>query len=180
MPSFATVAELVTYMNRTFAVGAETDRAQQALDVATSIIQNYTRQRIERVAGETAILRRTYGTIALLPELPVEAVTSVTDDTGTLVVDTDYEVREGGVLRRLVGTWRYDLTVVYTHGYATIPNDIKGVTLQLAESWHGHGGRDVESEALGTYRVFFAAADQWAGARTVLDRYRITKVPVTV
>jgi hypothetical protein len=170
--AFATAEDLATDLQRNL-TAVETATATQALDIATQIIKTYTRQQIEQTTGETVVLRRTYHPILLLPQVPVTAVTSVNDGT-LLTVDTDYEFSAAGVLKRLHGTWRTNVTVVYTHGYATIPLDIRGVTLSIAARRFTGGPSNVEAETMGPYRVEYGreSVDLKPEEIDVLNRYR--------
>jgi hypothetical protein len=136
MASFAAVADLVTYLNHTFAAGAETERAQQALDLASSDIKNYTQQMIEEMEDDTITLDGPDSCELVLPEIPVTVIASVEIDGEALAAD-DYELSgAAGILRRVNGaTWGTkfgSIEVTYTHGYAAIPTDVKSVCLALA------------------------------------------------
>lgn len=139
MPSFATPADLAAYLQRAaFAAGAETTSAQLALDIATSIVIARTGQTFAVVTGDTVTLDTHGGEDVFLPQRPVTAVASVvtrergSTATTTRTLNVDYE-RRGDRLRWVgVGYWPYEVTVTYTHGYATIPDDVKGTTLAVA------------------------------------------------
>ena len=97
-----------------------------------------TGQTFEAVTGDTITLDTHYGEDVRLPQRPVTAVTSVVTrhrgETATTArtANTDYEVR-GDRLRWVgLGYWPYEVTVTYSHGYATIPDDVKGATLAVA------------------------------------------------
>ncbi len=67
------------------------------------------------------------------------------------------------------------MTVVYTHGFAVIPNDVKGVCLALAaRSLQSPDG--VNSETVGSYSVSYSrtggAVSLLDEERRLLDRYR--------
>lgn len=136
--SFAAPADLAAYLQREpFAAGAETTSAQLALDIATSVVVARTGQTFTAVTGDTVILDA-HGEDVFLPQRPVTAVTAVTTrERGSMVTTTrtlnvDYEVR-GDRLRWVgVGYWPYEVTVTYSHGYAAIPDDVKGATLAVA------------------------------------------------
>lgn len=138
--SFATPADLAAYLQREpFAGGAETASAQLALDIATSAIVAETGQTFEAVVDDEIVLDTHGDGDVYLPQRPVTAVASVvTRDRGavattTRTLNTEFEVR--GHRLRWVGLgagWPYEVTVVYSHGYQTIPDDVKGATLALA------------------------------------------------
>lgn len=143
--SFASPAELAAYLQRDpFADGAETTSAQLALDIATSIVVARTGQDFAPVVGDTITLD-SGGEDIYLPQRPVNAVTSVTTrgrgstSSTTATLNAEYEVR-GHRLRwvGLGGVWPYEVTVTYDHGYATIPDDVKGATLAVAAEIHAN------------------------------------------
>ena len=143
--SFASAADLATYLQRAaFAVGAETTSAQLALDIASSVVVGRTGQTFDVVANDVVTLDTCPGEDVRLPQRPVTAVTSVTTrDYGSAAVTTrtlytDYEQR-GGRLRWVgVGWWPDEVTVTYTHGYAVVPDDVRGATLAVAAELHGN------------------------------------------
>lgn len=142
--SFAAPADLAAYLQREpFAAGAETTSAQLALDVATSVVVARTGQTFTAVTGDTVTLD-THGEDVFLPQRPVTAVTSVTTrDRGSTITTTrtanvDYELRRDRLRWVRGGAWPYEVTVTYDHGYATIPDDVKGATLAVAAEIHSN------------------------------------------
>lgn len=136
--SFASPADLAAYLQRpAFTAGAETTSAQLALDIASSVVRERTGQ--DFIVATSTVTLDTHGDEDVrLPQLPVTSVTSVTTrnrgsvTTTARTLNTDYEVR-GGRLRWVgIGAWPYEVTVTYTHGYATIPDDVRGATLAVA------------------------------------------------
>jgi hypothetical protein len=52
-----------------------------------------------------------------------------------LVVDDDYKLSQHGILRRVDNDWEIGTQIIqitYTHGYATIPDDVVGVCTRAA------------------------------------------------
>lgn len=149
--SFATVAELQDWMG--FTVDAsETTRAQLMLDSATSGIKAWTRQTIEQVTDDTVQLQGTWEHVLELPERPVTSVSSVAVDGEAQTVTTDYLVVRNELRRPNAEFQNWQpptsdffpfaktgwggpsviVEVTYTHGFATIPDDIKGICLAKA------------------------------------------------
>ena len=134
---FANTFDLAAYLQRSTLMGSEAASAQLALDIASSVVRERTGQDFA-VVTETITLD-TYGAEDVrLPQLPVTEIASVTTRergstiTAARTLNADYEVR-GGRLRWVgLGSWPYEITVTYTHGYATIPDDVKGATLAVA------------------------------------------------
>lgn len=138
MASFATVADLETFLRKDFAVGSETDQAQAALDTATAEMKAHMGQNIAQVTADQITLDANGAGVLFLPERPVTAVSAVTVDGTALTVANDVDWYSYGALYRdrdRGGTWgdeRQSVVVTYTHGYATIPDDIKRVCVKRA------------------------------------------------
>lgn len=147
--AFATVPELSAYLGRAL---DNTEQAELALTLATGIIQSETGQTIERVEDDTVTLRGgPYGELTL-PERPVIEVSAV---LGEHVRDDEWSWRGGQLVRRF--GWPEVVVVTYTHGYATIPADIKAITLALAARVLAQNAADasggIKRETVGAYTV---------------------------
>lgn len=129
---FCSVSDVSTFLGKTLLV---TDvQALQAIAEATAVIQNYCNQALLQVSTDVILLDGTGSTKLFLPELPVATITSVEVDD-VLLLATDYSLAENGVLWRLYGPWPVgarNIEVTYTHGYATIPDELKGVCYRSA------------------------------------------------
>lgn len=174
--SLATVADLELFLGATFTATDE-DRAQLLLDLATGAIQRFTRQTIELVEDDEVTLAGNWTGALVLPQVPVVDVTAVElVDVETLTVDEDYiwdgqrTLWRGAVVPGLDaaspgGNWggdRQRVTVTYSHGWATIPDEIRGVCLQIAtRSWRNPAL--VSAESVGQYSVTYGAAAQGIG-----------------
>lgn len=173
----------------------------EAIQEATVAIQNYCQQRIELVTDETITLDCSGGLWLLLPELPVVDVTSVVEDSVALVAgaDEDYQLGQHGVLHRVGAYWTEGvqiIEVVYSHGYAVIPEDVVAVCTRAAARRYQAGLRSAEAAgvpgvaatSLGDYSVTFTTegAEGWLGAsgarmlleseKDVLARYRVVRI----
>ena len=153
MAAFATVTLLEDRL-QTDLDATDSNRALQLLDAATGLIKREARQHIEQVVDDVIVLPPTGTNTLLLPELPVTAVTSVVVDGLTLSAVNDYTVLfDSGVVRLRQPRWRrwlHDTTVTYTHGYATVPDDLVGLCVEMsARAWVNPRG--VASEQIGTY-----------------------------
>lgn len=190
--AFATEAELEAYTGAAVA----TDRATILLDTATAAIQAYTGQTLSLATSTAITLPGNYTGRLDLPERPASAPTLVKLGDTTFSEDVDY-VFDGqwslyrglaavGVFNATLpesfltgyadwGGPQTQITVTYTHGFATIPNDIKGVCLALAaRSLQSPDG--VNSESVGSYSVSYSrtggAVSLLTEERAMLDRYR--------
>lgn len=170
MATFATEAQLEAYAQRSI----DATLAQFALDVATSLIQNYTGQTIFLVEDEVVTLYPRSHEV-LLPQLPVVAIDSVVSDGDPV----EYVHRGSGVID-LEGSWTDSVTVTYTHGYATIPFAIVMACVQTAAALTTPTttpGMASETEAIDDYRhtVTFSGTSGGSLSRDtmrMLDAYR--------
>lgn len=172
MAALATVSELGDWLGITISAGADTSRAQQLLDGMSGLARRHARQTFDLVSGDSVDLRGTFEPVLTLPEQPVVAVNSVTFD-GTALTSSQWELLPHGRLFRTgttvsdrkhhaAGTWGgplYTVTVDYDHGWATIPDDVKGVVLAAAaRAWANPNGALYES--VGSYRIGFSNEQQ--------------------
>lgn len=118
--------------------GISTGNMAKALDVASAAIRDAAGSAISEETA-TVVVNGGRGNLLGLPG-PVTAVTSVTVD-GTALSADEYEVLPNGL-------WRFcgwmicgrpvPVTVVYTFGLATVPDDIVDLTCLLAKAWLDH------------------------------------------
>lgn len=123
LPPLATIADLEDRLGRSFSTD-ETARAYALLDDASAKVRAYTRQQITESTSTDRV--RTRNGVVRLPQRPVTAVTAVAD---TLATALD-AVWDGGEQLRLYFDGYVDVT--YTHGYATVPDDIVTVVAGVA------------------------------------------------
>ena len=154
---------------------------------ASARVRGYTRQEIDADTS-TAIVR---GPIVLMPQRPVTAITSVSDLTDpanpVLLTVDDWVLRPGSVLE--TPNYGGNLSVVYAHGFATIPDEIVelvcGVASRLAGINAG-AASGVQQETAGSESVTFgwdsyqAIAELTTGEKRVLDRFYPKRAGVTV
>ena len=161
---------------------AEQNRLAAVVRDVSAAIRSYTGQTITLVEDDEVRLRVVGGQIRL-PQRPVVEVSAVTSTTGTAL---SYEWN--GIEHADVTTWagnywptHQDLVdVTYTHGYATVPDDIVAVACQVAirSLAVAIDSTAMQQESIGgySYTLGGAAANGalgfLAGERQVLDRYR--------
>lgn len=151
--------DLVTWLGVT---GLSLERAMLALETATGWVQDHTGQRLTPVTGDTVTLTAGWPTQELeLPERPVTSVTSVTVSGVTYSAASDFTLYQNTLQtgwydagRR--GRWSYwpqFVTVVYSHGYSTCPQGIRGVILSAAAriigNPEGHGASSIGGMSFG-------------------------------
>ncbi|MFC9429254.1 mobile element protein [Streptomyces sp. NPDC056987] len=150
-----------------------------ALTAATRRFRGAVGHRVTLVEDETVILDGNGRESVPLPVWPTTAVASVTLNGQLLEETTAYDWSDMGVLRRL-GCRRWPdrlrcLTVVYSHGWADVPEDIAEAVIDQARSMFVVTP-GVQSKAVGGQSVTFGAqaaigvTDQWQKA---VDRYKI-------
>lgn len=150
MAQFATAADLADRLGLTFS-GEEQARADALLTSASGLVQAEARQRIELVEDDALIVRGTVDDRIPLPERPVVSVASVVLDgtpidgwflEGNELVRGAVDVFDGLPLLGSAG-FGYEsqtLVITYTHGFDSIPDAIKAVTLEAAvRAWVNPG-----------------------------------------
>lgn len=199
MANFAAVADVENFLQIEITEADEIAACETALTDASAAIRNYTKQYIELVSDDDIVLDVRGGLRIYLPELPVVSVSTVIEDGTTLTADDDYKLGQFGILHRLDQVWAWGiqiLEIIYSHGYATIPDDIIAVCVRAASRRYQAGLKaaedeavlGVESKSLGDYSVSYgseggSAGDGIMGAsaarmlllseKDILNRYRI-------
>lgn len=144
---------------------------------ASARVRGYVRQQI--TAGTSTVTVR--GPVVLMPERPVTAITtvvdvSVVDDPYTLEAD-EWVLRSGGILE--TPDFGGNLEVTYSHGFATVPDELKELVCGLASRLtqiNAAAAAGVQQETAGSESVTFgfdsykAISDLTAGEKAVLDR----------
>ncbi len=150
MAAFCTIADLAAFLQITIPAGSAA--ATQAISEASAAIQNYTHQVIELVEDDEYTFDvDARQTKLFLPELPVTEISEVVEDAEILGVDADYKLGRNGVLHRVAGFWYagvQTVTVEYSHGYATIPDDVADVCKRAASRTYQAGLRAAESDGV--------------------------------
>ncbi|OGC95309.1 MAG: hypothetical protein A2W25_05175 [candidate division Zixibacteria bacterium RBG_16_53_22] len=165
---FATIQDIEAFLQIEITTPAQILSAQRALIEATAAIRNYTHQYLGRVDDDAITLDSKGWTRMFLPELPVIDVSAVVEDGETLTVDDDYKLGQYGVLHRIGQKWASGIqiiTITYSHGYETIPDDIVAVCTRAASRGYQAGLRaadsagvmGVASKQLGDFSVSFVS-----------------------
>lgn len=154
---------------------------------ASARVRGYTRQTIS--AATSTVTAR--GPVVSLPQLPVNTITSVTDvsdpDAPVVLTTDDYQLRAGGVLE--VPNYGGNLEIVYTHGWATLPDElielVCAVASRMANS-NAAAASGVQQETGGSESVTFgfdsynAIAELTTGEKRMLDRIFPSRASVVV
>lgn len=197
MADFATLSDVAAFLQIAITTPTQIAAVNRALTEASETVRNYCHQLIDLVEDDEITLDCVGGVRLFLPELPVTEVSEVIEDGETLVIDDDYKLGQHGILHRVGQKWVKGIqivTITYSHGYATIPDDIIAVTVRAASRAYQSGLRaadadgvlGVQSKSLGDFSVAYGAeggAEGVMGAsaarmllmseQDILNRYRI-------
>jgi len=200
MANFCEMQEVADVLQVAITDADQAASCERAIVEATAAIRNYCHQTIELVADDEYTFDVWSPCWKLfLPELPVISVASVVEDEETLTVTDDYKLANHGQLVRVDQRWPVGVqivTVTYTHGYATIPDDVVAVCARAAarrfqaglKAADSDGVPGITAKALGDFSVSFTSEAGGgmgeglmgvSGARMlllsekdILDRYR--------
>lgn len=138
--ALASRADYEEIFNVSLDVG-EAVQVERLLDIASStLLASAYGQTISEATTEDLTLSPSGGVVRF-PQRPVTAVASVTYDGDALTEGDDYRWTEGGngqpayLIRRIDGVdsyWADDVVVTYTHGYATVPDQIVAAVVFMA------------------------------------------------
>lgn len=186
MPDLATVQDLNNFSQ--LAVDPSDESAAFLLAVASGMIRRYLDQDITTVLDDVEYVDPVNGSVAVLRQLPVQSVSLVettTDGvTWTAVDPASYTVsRRQGIVSARPWTgvrWGYDpesWRVTYTHGYETVPDEIKGVCCSIAARFYSTPA-GIDSERTGQRQVKYAMESAgFSGMETlVLSAFRNPRV----
>lgn len=130
MAAFATPTELAGFLQRDL----DTYSATQALDIASQNIRTACGWSISQEIVTAQEFDGTGNQSIFINTLNLTAVASVVA-AGVTLTAADYKFYRYGWLRRIYAYWPCFpkiVAVTYTHGYATVPDDVKGACLVMA------------------------------------------------
>ena len=171
MTALATVADLGVRLG--LDLTADTRAAAILTDVSAAV-RGYTGRTFTKTTDQSVEVDVCCGK-ATLPDGPVISIDSVKVDGD----DITYTWTSGRTIRDLLACG--PVTVVYTWGYETVPDEIVGVVCQIAGRAYGTNPQQAAapSESLGGWSIGATPAAAAAGAfglmhgeRDTLDRYR--------
>jgi hypothetical protein len=153
MGNLATLEDVEAVLGRDLTDG-EFLRVDRLLAMASKKVRTYTGQFFEVVENDLLeLVPDAWGQVRL-PQRPVTAVASVVVDGETMDAD-GYTWTAQGALSRTYGYWWTPVTVTYTHGYDTIPDDVAFVVAELVVARFSAPEGGVKSESLGSYSVSY-------------------------
>lgn len=166
-------------------------RAELLLKLASAEVRAYTGNLFDFVENDEVLVNGSGSRVLLLPEAPVRAVTEVleaagrTTETvlaGPLAASPVWEWDEDGVLERIDGgvfaRRRRFYSVTYDHGFDVVPDEVKGIVLQVAaRAFLNPEG--LKQETLGRYSYTLAGEAAGVGLygpeRGTLDSYFVSR-----
>lgn len=171
-------------INEYLRIDTDDDMAIIACDAASEIVRGYADQTFTLVEDDEVVLDGTGTPLLYLPERPIVTLDSVIQrnadlsvaSAATLVSGADYILGEFGAVFLLNGAvWtegRQNIYVTYSHGYDTVPSDVRMVALQIAARIYDVG--QVENESTGSYSATYVkgGAGLTDFESNVLYRYR--------
>ena len=146
MADLATVADLNNFSQ--LALAPTDPSAAYLLKVASGMIRRYLEQDITQTLNDVELCDPLNGQMVLLKQLPVQSVSLVETSTDggvtwTTVLPANYTVsKRTGVVAAKPFTgvdWGQDpesWRVTYSHGYATVPDEINGVCCSIASRFY--------------------------------------------
>ncbi|THV27937.1 hypothetical protein [Glycomyces paridis] len=146
--------------------------AEHLLNAASGVIRTYVEWSISREIIVDARIDAPGGTLLMLPTLLLVDVAAIAVDA---VAVTDFDWSEAGMVERAVGWPRgfRRLTVSYTHGYETVPDEVKSYTVAVASAAAASVAGKVQ-ESIGDWSATYATVERVFGSmgKTILNRYR--------
>lgn len=140
MAALASASDLASWLQKDL----DTATATLALNVASGEIRNYCGWSVSQEAGVVATLTGSGTDLLWLPTLRLTAVTSLTENGLARTTPSDFTFEAWGKLRRRRAAWLCEppqaVVVTFTHGYATVPDDVKGACLSLAARVYDNPG----------------------------------------
>lgn len=166
------VADLASFMGRTF-TSSESEQASALIDVVEAAIESETGVSFTPVVDDAIRIQADGHGIIELKRKPVTAVTSVKDMDG---LDIDSVEFDGlATLYNLYPNQVVD--IVYSHGFSTVPRDIRGVALGAA-SRVMYNPSGLRQETVGAISVTYPGIGGEAGTinfsaleRKILSKY---------
>jgi hypothetical protein len=154
---YAQPADLASYLKQ----DVDTSTATLVLQVCSELFAKRAHTRFESNSA-TYSQPGTNAFQIILPFQPLIAVSQVRitpfGASPLIIASTDYSVIGPSVYRRLGfgNWWRFppDLVEIdYTHGYTTVPDDVKGAVLESAGAAYQNPDISIKSESIDDYSV---------------------------
>lgn len=172
--AFATYSDLEVFLNTSFDSGQQAQASMLLAQASSAITAACDNQQIELVTDDEVVLKGNWSCELTLPQVPVVDVTAVDIDGTVLTEDAEWVWDSKRTLYRgrrpnqtSIGIqepwplnpylyWGGDsaqVTVTYSHGFATVPEAIVGVCLALAQRQIADPGGNATSETTGPFSI---------------------------
>jgi len=161
----------------------------QAIAFASALVRNATGQTLSLVTDDTVTLRGGKSKL-LLPEFPVVSVKNVTGKYYATTADPFYyeiydvaalygpipagvwvQDADGRLLLPVGASWPPVVTLTYTHGYETVPDDLKMVVTAVASRMLDNPLAD-QTKTTGGVSTGLAPTDLTMYESMIVSRYR--------
>jgi len=190
--AFAAVSDLEAVLGVTFSA-QEATAANLVLLGVSAAIRRYTRQTVDLVTNDVAVLQGTWSRELVLPQWPVVSVSNVLINSGQVAAGTWFLTGNNKLYRGYLpifngpDDWGGDLflsswlgpistvQVTYTHGFAVIPDDLKLTTVKVAARIFGNPTGDAREQIGGTrtgYKVDYGATNLTKDEQAEVDWLR--------
>jgi len=154
---------------------------ENMINFCTQYAENYTGRLIKARDVDTTekIDIMEYTDLISLRNLPIQSITSVTEDGDVLVEDTDYYVYEDtGELVRIDQNWvkgRRKVEVSYIGGFSTVPEDLKQWCNDMVIEMYSNKsvGGDLVSETVGGITQEYAESSSSGSADSLLGTQKM-------
>jgi hypothetical protein len=146
--------------------------ASEAVDVVSAMAESYCRTSFAHVENDAVALDGSAGRKLILGNPPITDVISVAID-GTTISADDYLWTKRGLLFRAAG-WGgigAKVTVVYSHGFASVPADVAAVVRTAALRLASNPSQ-LERTMLEEYETWYAPSGFTIAEQITLNRYR--------
>ncbi len=124
MTTLATVEELGYFLQQSLA--EYESEAEQSLALASAAVRAHCRRTFDYVEDDEIVLP--WRPRIFLPNPPISSIASVEIDG----IEVSYQRDPSGSIYPPDATSDTDVRIVYTHGFATLPDEVRLVTLRLA------------------------------------------------
>lgn len=130
---------------------ADPSRANRLIEMASAAVERWCGRAFTYVEDDSMQVKVGRTGLLVIPSPPIVDVTSVTDVNGD-VVDSDAWEIHGDHLERTTGAWTPGLyTVVASHGFDPIPDDVAEVVCTLVAGRLSSVSLGLSSESLGDW-----------------------------
>jgi hypothetical protein len=179
-----TVADVAAYLNLSApTLATDADLLQRLVTAASVFIQTHLNRDLGKVSRFTECRNGNGNQIMPFADYPVTNIVSVTIDDKD--IPQSFASRESGwvfdeVALYLRGFYRFtrdiqNVLITYDAGYASVPEDVAQVAVQLCARWYKDRTRiGISSKGMGSENVVFSKVDLTDEFKSLLRQYQKT------